>query len=155
MGSETEATTAFEALTREVRLTFHELRAAAETLHDDPDGLSSAHRGVLESLSGAGPRTVPELARARPVSRQHIQVLVNRLLELGLVTATVNPAHERSSLIALTPSGIKRFETMRRRERRVFGQAKFPVSEARMNEAAETLRRTREFLAAMFESKPR
>lgn len=152
MRSEVEATEAFECLAREVRLTFHALRAAAEALHDDADGLTPAHRGVLESLHRDGPRTVPALARARPVSRQHIQVLVNRLLELGLVETAANPTHERSSLIALTPAGAKRFEAMQRRERRAFGQAKLPVSETRMNETAETLRRLREFLATMFDA---
>src|SRR5262245_37877010 len=126
MHSESATTAAFEALVRAVRLTFHELRAAAEALHDDPDGLTPAHRGVLESLHRGGPSTVPALARSRPVSRQHIQVLVNRLLELGFVATRANPAHERSALVALTPAGRKRFEAMLRRERRAFGNAKFP-----------------------------
>ena len=101
-------------------------------------------------LLGPGPSTVPALARARPVSRQHIQVLVNRLLELGLVETRKNPAHERSSLVALTRAGARRFETMHRSEGHALDGAKFPVSEARMNAAAETLRRTREFLASRF-----
>src|SRR5215203_1468558 len=124
-------TAAFERLAREVRLAFHELRAAAEALQHDPEGLTAGHRGVLESLTRDGPRTVPALARARPVSRQHIQVLVNRLLELGLVETRQNPAHERSSLVALTPAGARRFEAMHRRERQAFDGAQFPVSEAR------------------------
>jgi DNA-binding MarR family transcriptional regulator len=148
-------TVSFENLAREVRLAFHELRAAAEALDHDPDGLTAGHRGVLESLTREGPRTVPALARARPVSRQHIQVLVNRLLELELVATLKNPAHERSSLVALTAAGARRFEAMQRRERRAFDRAKFPVSEARMNAAAETLRRTREFLAAKFAQETR
>lgn len=147
MADQAEATAAFEALAREVRLTFHELRATAESLHDDPDGLTAAHRGVLESLSRDGPRTVPALARARPVSRQHIQVLVNRLLDVGLVATEPNPAHERSQLIRLTPAGTKRFAAMQRRERRALGSAKIPVSEARMRAAAATLTELREFLA--------
>jgi len=152
MGTEPEVTAAFEGLTREIRLAFHELRAAAEALHDDPDGLTPAHRGVLESLHTAGPRTVPALARVRPVSRQHIQILVNRLLELGLVATTENPAHERSPLIGLTPAGKKRFEAMQRRERDALRRAKLPVSIPRMAEAADTLRRLREFLASMAET---
>ena len=153
MASSSETTTAFEALAREVRLTFHELRAVAEALHDDPDGLTAAHRGVLESLHRGGPQTVPALARARPVSRQHIQILVNRLLDAGLVRAEPNPAHERSQLIALTPAGAKCFAEMQRRERRALGNAKLPVSEARLRAATETLCEVREFLAAAFRTK--
>ncbi len=153
MANRPEATAAVEALMREVRLTFHELRATAEALHDDPAGLTAAHRGVLESLERGGPQTVPALARARPVSRQHIQILVNRLLEVGLVRTEPNPAHERSQLIALTPAGAKRFAEMKRRERRALGNAKLPVSEARLRAATETLAELREFLAATFRAK--
>src|SRR5262245_6092685 len=148
-----ETTAALEALAREVRLTFHELRATAEALHDDPNGLTAAHRGVLESLHRDGAQTVPALARARPVSRQHIQILVNRLLEVGLVTTEPNPAHERSQLIALTPAGAKRFSDMQRRERRALGSTTLPVSEARLRAATETLSELREFLAATFRTK--
>jgi DNA-binding MarR family transcriptional regulator len=137
-------TRAFEALTREVRLTFHQLRAAAETLAANEDGLTAAHRGVLESLQHGGPRTVPALARSRPVSRQHIQTLVNRLLALNLVETQANPAHRRSPLVRLTAAGKKRFDQMQRRERRAVERSKLPVSEARLREAAETLRTLRE-----------
>src|SRR5262245_18672006 len=145
-----ETTAALEALAREVRLTFHELRATAEALHDDPNGLTAAHRGVLESLHRDGAQTVPALARARPVSRQHIQILVNRLLEVGLVTTEPNPAHERSQLIALTPAGAKRFAEMQRRERRALGSAKIPVSDGRMRVAADTLAELGALLAEKF-----
>jgi DNA-binding MarR family transcriptional regulator len=138
----------FEALALEVRLTFHQLRAAVEAIHHDEDGLTAAHRGVLESLHRDGPQSVPQMARARPVSRQHIQVLVNRLLDLGLVETLPNPAHRRSALMRLTTAGKGRFEQMRKRERRAMGAIDLPVSESRMRDAAETLRKLREALAA-------
>ncbi|HEX6766842.1 MAG TPA: helix-turn-helix domain-containing protein [Polyangiaceae bacterium] len=137
----------FDRLAREIRLAFHQLKAVAEAVDRDRDGLTAAHRGVLESLARGGPATVPALARARPVSRQHIQILVNRLLELELVRTDPNPAHERSPLIALTAAGTKRFETMQRRERQVLARAHFPVSARQMNEAAKTLQELREFLS--------
>ncbi len=126
---------------------FHELRATADSLHDDPDGLSAGHRGVLESLRREGARTVPDLARARPVSRQHIQVLVNRLLELELVVTTPNPAHRGSPLVALTPAGRRRFTAMVARERDAFAHAKLPVPLGRLREATQTLHEVRRFLA--------
>src|SRR5579871_4207071 len=80
------------------------LRAFGEALHADL-GVTTAMRGVMTSLAGVGPRTVPELARERPVSRQHIQAVVNELMTAGLVQATANPAHRRSQLIGLTDQG--------------------------------------------------
>jgi DNA-binding MarR family transcriptional regulator len=132
-----------ELLAREVRLTFFALKAAAEQLHADQDGLTAGHRGVLESVVTHGPQTVPVLARARPVSRQHIQGLVNRLRALELVQLQPNPASRRSPLVAATPRGRQRFFDMLGRERTALPDSKIPIPEARLREAAETLSRLR------------
>jgi DNA-binding MarR family transcriptional regulator len=138
-----------EALAREVRRLFHELRRTAEVLHADPE-IGAAHRAVLESLFREGPQTVPMLARSRPVARQHIQVLVNRLLELRLVTARENPAHRRSPVIELTASGRTRFERMRRREHRALASLDPGVTDRDVLTAAATLAHVRESLAREF-----
>jgi len=70
--------------------------------------LSGAQRAVLEFLDRGGTQTVPELARQRSVTRQHIQVSVNALLTAGWVEDLPNPAHRRSPLIAITASGRER-----------------------------------------------
>src|SRR5262245_15000639 len=105
---------------------------------------------MLESLYREGPLTVPGLARGRSVSRQHIQILINRLLDLGLVETRPNPGNRRSPFIALTDGGQKRFEGMRRREHRAFATTSFPVSGRRMRDATETLAALRAALAARF-----
>src|SRR5262245_24713425 len=101
---------------------------------------------MLESLYREGALTVPGLARGRSVSRQHIQVLINRLLELHLVEARPNPGNKRSPFIALTDAGRKRFEAMRRREHRAFAATTLPVSVRRLQEATETLAGVRQHL---------
>ncbi len=138
---------ALNELAREVRLLFHQLRATSEALHQDRDGLTAGHRGVLESLEREGPQTVPDLARARPVSRQHIQTLVNRLLELELCATRPNPAHRGSPLIELTANGRRRFSAMLQREREALGQSRSPVSGRRLREATETLAEVRRYLS--------
>lgn len=70
--------------------------------------LSGAQRAVLEFLDRGGMQTVPEIARQRSVSRQHIQVSVNALLTAGWVEDLPNPAHRRSALIAITAAGRER-----------------------------------------------
>ena len=95
----------------EIRLCFHQLGAAATDVHRAVH-LTAAQRGVLESLVPHGEQTVPQLARMRPVSRQHIQGIVDSLAESGLVAPVPNPVHKRSSLIRLTSKGRKVMEAV-------------------------------------------
>lgn len=68
--------------------------------------------GIMRSLILDGDQTVPEMARARPVSRQHCQTIVNRLYEQGFVDFIENPRHRKSHLIAITKKGRVRFQQM-------------------------------------------
>ncbi|MHC4136625.1 MAG: MarR family winged helix-turn-helix transcriptional regulator [Planctomycetota bacterium] len=97
----------------------HRAVAVAERLHG-AEGLSAGRRGILLSLARLGPQTVPELARARPVSRQHIQTVANPLIEQGLVERVPNPAHQRSHLLRLTASGREAVAGIERREKKFF-----------------------------------
>jgi len=83
-------------------------------------------RAVLEGLDRSGPRTVPAMARARLVTRQHIQTILNELLERKLV------------------------ETQER-ERRALRRYKVEVSEKDLARTAESLREIR----SMFNSRER
>jgi DNA-binding MarR family transcriptional regulator len=103
------------AILNTTRTLFHRAARAAEELHGEGEH-SGGLRGVLMSLAAQGPRTVPQLANERPVSRQHIQKLVNTLLDAGLVETVPNPKHKRSVLVALTRAGRHRVESMRARE---------------------------------------
>src|SRR4051812_20304648 len=95
-----------EALLDEVRLLFHRAAEVASELHG-AEQVSVGMRAVLEVVHRAGPLSVPDVARRRHVSRQHVQTLVNALLARELVTAEENPAHRRSPLISLTPAGAR------------------------------------------------
>lgn len=142
---------AFLELGRVIRHLFHQLRAVAEAVTPVQDGFTASHRAVMESLANHGPETVPALARARPVARQHIQVLVNELLELGFVETRPNPAHKRSPLIALTKSGEARFKAIRRAESDALAAMEFSLSKARMSELSRDLQRLSEDLARWLE----
>ena len=76
-------------------------------------GLSAADRAVLEFLYPEEALSVPEIASRYQVSRQHIQVTVNALLDDGLIEARPNPRHKRSPLIALTYVGRELFRKIR------------------------------------------
>jgi DNA-binding MarR family transcriptional regulator len=129
----------------ETRLLFHRLRAAADQVHGHGE-ISAGLRGVLRDLSRFGPQTVPQMARRRPVSRQHIQVLVDRLAEDGHVELNPNPAHKRSRLVCLTARGESFVATMNRREEKILGGLKISVKEKDLRTAAQVLRKLRESL---------
>jgi DNA-binding MarR family transcriptional regulator len=126
----------------ETRLLFHRLKRLAEQVHGQGEA-TAGKRGVLRDLAHRGPRTVPQLARARPVSRQHIQVLVNGLLEEGLVERAENPAHRRSPLVRLTAKGARRVERMEEREAVLLARLRLPVSGDELETSARVLRALR------------
>lgn len=99
-------------------------RAMADTanvyLHDA--GLTAADRAILEFLHPDAELTVPQIARRYQVSRQHVQVTINGLLDKGLVRSTVNPQHKRSTLMQLTDAGRETFASIRATETRVIDE---------------------------------
>jgi len=124
---------------------FHRLRAVAAEVHGQSER-SAGRRGILQSLDRLGTQTVPQLARARPVSRQHIQMLVNGLLKDGFVTTQENPAHRRSVLVLLTPNGKRLLEAMENRERRILARAGVAIPAKALAGASDTLESVRRFL---------
>src|SRR5512138_379249 len=134
-----------DELLDQVRLLWHVLVHASERLHG-AERVTVGMRAVLEWLARNGPSTVPHVARGRRVTRQHIQALVNELLEHRLVALEDNPAHRRSALVRLTPKGRTAIERMKRRERRFLGGLPLEVRPDDLRRAATTLARVREAL---------
>jgi DNA-binding MarR family transcriptional regulator len=98
-----------------IRRVFRGMAAAADRYLED-SGLSAADRAVMEFLYPDGRLSVPEIARRYQVSRQHVQVTVNSLLQRGLLKSTSNPKHKRSRLIGLSELGRETFAEIRRNE---------------------------------------
>jgi DNA-binding MarR family transcriptional regulator len=124
---------------------FHLLRALAEKLHQQGE-LTAGRRGILQELDRLGPQTVPQMARARPVSRQHIQAEVNQLEAEGLVELIDNIAHKRSRLVRLTPKGKTLLEAMDQREAEFFATLDLAIPEEALRSTAGVLQSLRETL---------
>ncbi len=125
-------------LFNETRLLFHALKHWAETLHESL-AITVAMRGVLELMLLQGPASVPDMARARGVSRQHIQQQVDALLEKDFVRREDNPAHKRSPLIALTDKGRAVIQSMRADELDALSRLQVGVSDISIQEATHVL----------------
>lgn len=117
---------------------FHRLRWVAEQIYGE-DGRSTARRGILRGLARYGAQTVPAMARARSVSRQHVQSVVDALAADGLVELRDNPTHRRSRLVAITERGAELVAHMDDVDDRVLRAAGAALSSAELATTARTL----------------
>lgn len=126
----------------EIRRAFNALASAGDDLHADL-GITSAMRALMEHLSDNGPATVPDIARAKNVSRQHIQQMANALEEMGLLSFVANPRHKRSPFAALTEKGVDTFKEIRSREAQVLADLASRLQGEEVGRAADTITRLR------------
>jgi len=141
-------TNEIEALLNEVRILYHRIVLVGEQLHAS-ESITLGMRGVLEFLRRRGSTTVPDIARSRSVTRQHIQTLVNDLLDMNLVVLESNPLHKRSSFVTLTNDGERQIDRMRQRENKLYQATKFGVTPSELKTAARTLEQVREAFKVM------
>lgn len=134
-----ERRAAVDELTMTAALLYFRMRNAAEDILGE-GAQSSGRRSILKGLVKAGPQTVPQMARVRMVSRQHIQMLVNGLLEDGLVELVDNPAHKRSKLVQITPEGQEAAEATARREAQILPELSRGLSLQEIETATRVLK---------------
>jgi DNA-binding MarR family transcriptional regulator len=102
--------------------------------------------GVLRMLVKQGAQTVPDMARSRPVSRQHCQTICNTLEAEGLVEFVDNPKHKRSKLVRATKKGRARFDAMRKQFLDAAGLYAPLFTAAEIATATDVCRRGREMI---------
>jgi len=120
----------------------------ATVLTQDRRGLSKGRLSLLRELEREGPQTVPQLARALLVSRQHAQVVANWLAESGYVDFVGNPAHKRSRLLRLAAAGSQLVSELERSERQLFEALRVEADPGEVERAAEVLQRVSSALKA-------
>jgi DNA-binding MarR family transcriptional regulator len=86
-------------------------------------GVAIGVRAVLEQIAAAGPQPVPRIAEALVLSRQFVRRMVNSAVEQGFAELRPNPAHRRSSLVALTAAGADAIADVKARELAVLRDA--------------------------------
>jgi DNA-binding MarR family transcriptional regulator len=97
--------------------------------------------GFLRSLALIGPLTVPQIAEARPTSRQRMQRLADELAAEGLVEFVANPRHRRSKLVRLTRKGEARYREMSTRLLAIAATMGAGLSDAEIRKTTEIVRR--------------
>ena len=116
-------------------------RAMAQKSNDSLQalGISVADRAVMEFLYPDEKLSVPEIAERYQVSRQHVQVTVNGLLQSGILASKTNPRHKRSSFISLTSKGKKMFGKIKGRDTNAIKELFACVSEKDRRVTQKTL----------------
>jgi DNA-binding MarR family transcriptional regulator len=112
---------ALDRLLSTTALLFFRMRAASRQMIGQ-GAQSTARRSMLRELRQHGPRTVAEMARARPVSRQFFQRVADALAQEGMVRFAVNPQHKRSQLVVVSAKGLKYLAALETRESAVLAK---------------------------------
>lgn len=104
------------------------------------EGVSVGVRAVLDMLRTHGPMTVPAMGKSQALSRQFVQRMVNDARDRDWVRPTENPAHRRSSLITLTPSGERTIAAVLAREHAVLRDVPGDLSSSDIDSCLHVLR---------------
>ncbi len=126
------------AVITDLRLSFNLLKAMAEKWHKDL-GVTASMRAVMEILSDGYEKTVPDMARSRGVSRQHIQTNVNGLVGKGWLKTRPNPQDKRTFLISLSETGHSIFREIKTREAREIARMSVLFSEQEIEDVSSFL----------------
>jgi DNA-binding MarR family transcriptional regulator len=143
--SKTAASAAMEELMSEAIATFFLLRAAGKRI-GAVTAADGGYWGMLRSLKLEGPQTVPQIARSRPVSRQHIQKLANEMIADGVIELVNNPAHQRSKLLRLTQKGEATFQEIQAKIAQEAGLLAQDMDVAELEISVRVLRQLKEKL---------
>jgi DNA-binding MarR family transcriptional regulator len=128
----------FSRLFDELRMLEHRLGQVADKLHASGE-VSTPGRAVLEFLTRFGPTSVPDIARARYVTRQHVRSIVDALVAGALIEPASNPAHRRSSLFTLTDKGRDALAAMQEREHELIRRRFEAIERPDVDKAADVL----------------
>ncbi len=102
-------------------------------------GISVAERAVLEFLYPDKKLSVPQIAEQYRVSRQHVQVTVNSLIEKKLIGLEKNPHHKRSQLITLNNKGRRMFTKVSAKDKQAIKKLFLNVTDAECKRVRHTL----------------
>ncbi len=102
-------------------------------------GISAADRAVLEFLYPDEALSVPDIAARYQVSRQHVQVTVNALLDSKFLATKVNPRHKRSPLISLTAKGRNLFSRIKNQDLEIVDELFSAISAKERRTTQKTL----------------
>ena len=140
------------SLIMQIRRLFQRLKTVGEEILQGT-GINPSQRAILEFLYQRQSHSVPQIAEYLSVTRQHVQVIVNDLVELDLARCLDNPAHKRSPLVEATPEGIAMFESIQQKEAEILRQFQRQLPEKDIRSALKVLESLDKLLSKFSEKK--
>ena len=101
-------------------------------------GQTMARWLVLEAVADA-PAPVAHIARGLGYTRQSVQRVADLLERDGFTEYGINPAHQRSQLVRITPLGRKTLTTIRRAQRAWADRVGSEIGEAALRQASSVV----------------
>src|SRR3954469_21740470 len=138
--------TSMVALIEEIHWLSAELKNRT-ALRSEEQRVLLASKGLLHTLAEQGARTVPAIAEARNTSRQNIQIIANRLAQVGCVEFVPNPNHKKSELLQLTQIGAALLKSSTKQENAVLGGIAAQLGSVQLEDALQGLKALRTVLA--------
>src|ERR1700674_3148091 len=102
---------------------------------------------VLETVANT-PATVAQIARALGYTRQSVQRVADLLEEDRLTRYALNPAHQRSQLVQITPVGRKTLTTIQRAQRVWADRVGSEIGEGELRQASSVVDNLTQILKA-------
>ena len=93
---------------------------------------------VLETVADL-PASVSQIARGLGYTRQSVQRVADLLAQDGLTHYAVNPEHQRSQLVRITPLGRKRLSSIQRAQRVWADRVGREIGEAELRQATSVV----------------
>lgn len=109
-----------------------------------------AHRyqfAVLATLEAFGNASQAELCRRTDIDRSDMNATLNALEEQGYVQRTIDTGNRRQNIVALTGSGTRRFNALRKQLEAANKQALAPLSAGERAELVRLLQCVHDHLA--------
>jgi len=142
------------ALFNEIHFLSTELKRLS-ACHQEQQKVLLGARSLLQTIAEDGPQTVPSIAEVRNTSRQNIQIIANRLAELGCIEFIQNPRHKRSELLLLTEKGQAVLAASSEHETGILSRLSNRLPEAETQAALTFLSRLRSLMAEDADSRPK
>lgn len=104
-------------------------------------GVSLAEWRVIAHLAVMGSKSASEVSAAALVDRAEVSRAVRSLETAGYLTRLDNPRNRKSSLLVVTPAGMKVYERMQRQRRSFYGKLLVDIDAAQLAQLDELLLR--------------
>ena len=133
---------ALKLLLSETRSLFHHMKLLAEDSFQE-EAMSGGAKGILRDLAWMGPQSEENLAKLRPLSRIHIEEMIDPLISSGYIQRSGNIDDDLVPQLELTEKGRRFLRSSNKREMDILTAISLSISKEEMLTALDVLKSIR------------